>query len=54
MITHRRPSVLRTLALILTLLTGLSVALGAVLSDARAQTAPQYTFTRVADMMADG
>jgi hypothetical protein len=54
MFTHRRPFVLRTLALMLALLTGLSVALGAILSDARAQAAPQYTFTRVADSVADG
>ena len=54
MFTHRRPSVLRTLALMLALLTGLSVALGAVLSDARAQAATQYTFTRVADSVEDG
>ena len=54
MYTHRRPPVLRTLALILALLTGLSVALGAVLSEARAQSAPQYTFTRVADSVEDG
>jgi len=54
MFTHRRPPVLRTLALILALLTGLSVALGAVLSDAGAQTALQYTYTRVADSVEDG
>jgi hypothetical protein len=54
MFTHRRPPALRTLALILALLTGLSVALGAVLSDAGAQTAPQYTFTRVADSVEVG
>jgi hypothetical protein len=54
MYAHRRPPVLRTLALILALLTGLSVALGAILSDAQAQSAPQYTFTRVADSVEDG
>src|SRR5215218_447133 len=54
MFTHRPASVLRTLALLLVLLTGLSVALGAILSDARAQSAPQYTFTKVADSVEDG
>jgi hypothetical protein len=36
------------------LLTALGLVLGAVLSDARAQTAPQYTFTKVADSTEDG
>jgi hypothetical protein len=54
MFTHRRPPVLRPLALLLALLTALSVALGAALSDARAQFAPQYTFTKVADSVDDG
>jgi hypothetical protein len=36
------------------LLAGLCLVLGAVLSDARAQTAPQYTFTKVADSVEDG
>jgi hypothetical protein len=54
MVTHRRPSALRSLALSLALLTALSLVLGAVLSDARAQTAPQYTFTKVADSVEDG
>ena len=54
MVTHRRPSVLRSLALMFALLTALGLVLGAVLSDARAQTAPQYTFTKVADSTEDG
>jgi hypothetical protein len=54
MLTHRRPSALRSLALAFALLTALSLVLGAVLSDARAQTAPQYTFTKVADSVEDG
>jgi hypothetical protein len=53
-VTHRRPSALRSLALAFALLTALSLVLGAVLSDARAQTAPQYTFTKVADSVEDG
>jgi hypothetical protein len=39
------------------LVAGLAIALGAMLSDARAQTAPpapQYTFTKVADSVEDG
>ena len=54
MVTHRRPCALRSLALMFALLAGLSLVLGAVLSDARAQTAPQYTFTKVADSVEDG
>ena len=54
MVTHRRPTTLRSLALMFALLAGLSLVLGAVLSDARAQTAPQYTFTKVADSVEDG
>jgi hypothetical protein len=54
MVTHRRPSALRSLALAFALLTALSLVLGVVLSDARAQTAPQYTFTKVADSVEDG
>jgi hypothetical protein len=54
MMTHRRPTTLRSLALMFALLAGLSLVLGAVLSDARAQTAPQYTFTKVADSTEDG
>jgi hypothetical protein len=54
MLTHRRPSVLRSLPLSLALLTALSLVFGAVLSDARAQTAPQYTFTKVADSVENG
>jgi hypothetical protein len=54
MVTHRRPSVLRSSALMFALLTALGLVLGAVLSDARAQTVPQYTFTKVADSVEDG
>ena len=54
MLTHRRPYALRSLALVFALVAGLSVVLGAMLSDARAQTAPQYTFTKVADSVEDG
>jgi hypothetical protein len=54
MLTQRRPSALRLLALVFALVTALCLVLGAVLSDARAQTAPQYTFTKVADSVEDG
>jgi hypothetical protein len=54
MVTNRRPSALRSLALAFALLTALSLVLGAVPSDARAQTSPQYTFTKVADSVEDG
>jgi hypothetical protein len=36
------------------LATGLTIVLGAMLSDAQAQTATQYTFTKVADSVEDG
>jgi hypothetical protein len=36
------------------LTAGLTIVLGAVLSDAQAQTASQYTFTKVADSVEDG
>ena len=54
MVTHRRPSALRTLALMFALLAALCLVLGAVLSDAWAQTAPLYAFTKVADSTEDG
>ena len=55
MLTHRRPSaLLRLLALSLALSTALCLVIGAVLADARAQTAPQYTFTEVANSVEDG
>jgi hypothetical protein len=54
MVTHRRPSALRTLALMFALLAALCLVLGAMLSDVQAQTAPHYTFTRVADSTEDG
>ncbi len=53
MFTYRRRSALRLFALV----AGLAIALGAMLSDARAQTAPpapHYTFTKVADSVEDG
>jgi hypothetical protein len=56
MFTYRRRSALRMLALAFTLVAGLALALGALLSDARAQTtppAPQYTFIKVADSVED-
>jgi hypothetical protein len=57
MLTYRRRSALRLFALVFALVAGLAIALGAMLSDARAQTvppAPQYTFTKVADSAEDG
>src|SRR5918997_2108218 len=57
MLTYRRRSALRPFTLVFALVAGLAIALGAMLSDARAQTAspaPQYTFTKVADSVEDG
>jgi hypothetical protein len=48
------PSALRLFAVVLALVGGLAMALGAMLSTAQAQTAPQYTFTKVADSAEDG
>jgi hypothetical protein len=48
---------LRPFTLVFALVAGLAIALGAMLSDARAQTAPpapHYTFTKVADSVEDG
>jgi hypothetical protein len=52
--TYRRPTVLRLFALLFAMVGGLAIALGAMLSTVQAQTAPQYTFTRVADSAEDG
>src|SRR5918997_521921 len=57
MLAYRRRSALRPFTLVFALVAGLAIALGAMLSDARAQTAspaPQYTFTKVADSVEDG
>lgn len=55
MLTHQRSSNLRLFALVVALVAGLAIVLGAMLSDAQAQTAPpQYTFTKVADSAGDG
>jgi hypothetical protein len=57
MLTYRRRSALRLFTLLFALVAGLAIALGAMLSDARAQTAPpapQYTFTKVAYSVEDG
>jgi hypothetical protein len=57
MLTYQRRSALRLFTLVFALVAGLAIALGAMLSDARAQTAPpapQYTFTKVADSVEDG
>jgi hypothetical protein len=52
--THLRPSALRLFATLFALAAGLTIVLGAMLSDAQAQTTPQYTFTKVADSVEDG
>jgi hypothetical protein len=52
--THRRPSALRFFATLFALAAGLTIVLGAMLSNAQAQTTPQYTFTKVADSVEDG
>ena len=54
MLTHQRSSNLRLFALAFALVAGLTIALGATLSAAHAQAAPQYTFTKVADSAEDG
>ena len=57
MLRYRPRSALRPFTLVFALVAGLAIALGAMLSDARAQTAPpapHYTFTRVADSVEDG
>jgi hypothetical protein len=57
MFTNRRRSAWRMFALAFALAAGLALTLGALLSDARAQTtppAPKYTFTKVADSVEDG
>ena len=54
LLTHQRSSNLRLFALVVALVAGLAIVLGAMLSDAQAQAAPQYTFTKVADSAADG
>src|SRR5215217_7029104 len=52
--THRRPSALRLIATLFALAAGLTIVLGAMLSDAQAQTTPRYTFTKVADSVEEG
>src|SRR5918994_4934235 len=49
-----RSHALRLVALVIAVAAALAIALGAMLSDAQAQTAPQYTFTNVADSTEDG
>jgi hypothetical protein len=54
MLTHQRSSKLRLFALAFALVAGLTLVLGAMLSAAQAQAAPQYAFTKVADSVEDG
>ena len=49
-----RTSVVRLFALLLALVAGLGIALGAMLSAAQAETLGQYDFTKVADSAEDG
>src|SRR3712207_8425149 len=57
MLTTRGHSALPLFPFVFPFVPGLAIALGALLSDVRAQTAPpalQYTFTKVADSVEDG
>ena len=54
MLTYQRSSALRLFILVFAMVAGLAIVLGAMFSAARAQAAPQYTFTRVADSAEDG
>jgi hypothetical protein len=54
MLTYQRSSALRLFALLFALVTGLAIALGAMLSPAQAETLGQYNFTKVADSAEDG
>jgi hypothetical protein len=54
MLTYQRSSAWRLFALVFALVAGLAIVLGAMLSDAQAQAAPQYTFTKVVDSAEDG
>src|SRR5215217_7181595 len=53
MLTYQGSSALRLFILVFTLVAGLAILLGAMLSVARAQAASQYTFTKVADSAGD-
>jgi hypothetical protein len=53
MLRHQRSSTLRLFILVFAFMAGLAVLLGAMLSDAQAQSAPQYDFTEVADSTED-
>jgi hypothetical protein len=54
MLTYQRSSALRLFVLVFALVVGLAIVLGAMFSDAQAQSAPQYTFTKMADSAEDG
>src|SRR5215203_6859666 len=55
MLTYQRRSTLHLFAVVFALVVGLALTLGAMLSAAQAQeSAPQYTFTKVADSAEDG
>lgn len=54
MLRQPRSSTPRVFALVIAVVAGLAIALGATLSAAQAQAAPQYTFAKVADSAQDG
>ena len=53
MLSYRRRSAWRLFAMVFALAAGLVIVRGAMLSEAQAQTVPQYTFTKVADSVED-
>jgi hypothetical protein len=54
MLTYQRSPALRLFIFVFALVAGLAILLGAMLSGAQAQSAPQNTFTKVADSAEDG
>jgi hypothetical protein len=51
---RERSQALRLVALVIAVVAALAIALGAMLSTAQAQDAPQYNFTKAADSAEDG
>jgi hypothetical protein len=54
MLTYRRSTAAPIFALLFALVAGFALAVGTMLTEAQAQTTPQYTFTKVADSAEDG
>src|SRR5918995_723719 len=54
MLTYRRSTAALIFALLFALVAGFALAVGTMLTEAQAQTTPQYTFTKVADSAEDG